>query len=302
MRGQSERCYLERGPAGTSHEGEQFGERSVLPAFLAGMLGGGLVVALAVMVIAATGTLSRSTATATRAVATPITDAGSSEPTRALTAHQIYDLVAPGVVSVTATGVTPTPSAGAYLRGEGGQEGTATGSGLEIDDRGTVLTNWHVIEGSEKVTVSAGGHKSVEAKIVGKDPSSDLALLRIPPRDFTLQPLAFGDSNMVAVGEPVYAIGNPFGYTRTLTTGVISGLQREIKAPDGSSIDDVLQTDAPINPGNSGGPLLNARGQVIGINSQIVTSRSTGGSVGISLAIPIDRAKAELPALERGGP
>ena len=181
------------------------------------------------------------------------------------------------------------------------RQGTATGSGIVIDANGTILTNYHVVENAIKVTVSFEKGKSVEAKVVGKDPSNDLAVLRIPTDGLTLHPLKLGDSSNVEVGDPVYAIGNPFDLERTLTTGVISALQREITAPNGFTINNVLQTDAPINPGNSGGPLLNIDGEVIGINSQIETGGSGDGSVGIGFSIPINTAKSELATLEKGG-
>jgi S1-C subfamily serine protease len=137
---------------------------------------------------------------------------------------------------------------------------------------------------------------------VGKDPSDDLAILHVSPDGLTLHPLKLGDSNAVEVGDPVYAIGNPFDLERTLTTGVISALQRRITAPNGFEIDNVLQTDAPINPGNSGGPLLNVNGEVIGINSQIETGGGgSDGSVGIGFSIPINTAKAKISQLEKGG-
>ena len=170
-----------------------------------------------------------------------------------------------------------------------------------IDANGTILTNYHVVENAIKVTVSFEKGKTVEAQVVGKDPSNDLAVLRIPTDGLTLHPLTLGDSSAVQVGDPVLAIGNPFDLERTLTTGVISALQRQITAPNGFTIDNVLQTDAPINPGNSGGPLLNAAGQVIGINSQIETGGSGGGSVGIGFAVPINTAKSEISQLEKGG-
>jgi putative serine protease PepD len=151
------------------------------------------------------------------------------------------------------------------------------------------------------VTVSFEHGKTVEARVVGKDPSHDLAVLRVPTEGITLHPLPLGNSSTVQVGDPVVAIGNPFGLSRTLTTGVISALQREITAPNGFTIDNVLQTDAPINPGNSGGPLLNAAGQVIGITSQIETGGNGGGNVGIGFAVPISLAKSELTELEKGG-
>src|SRR6202022_1055215 len=150
-------------------------------------------------------------------------------------------------------------------------------------------------------TVSLEKGKTVEAQVVGKDPSNDLAVLRIHPDGLTLHPLALGSSSGVQVGDPVLAIGNPFDLERTLTTGVISALQRQIQAPNGFTINNVLQTDAPINPGNSGGPLLDAAGRVIGINSQIATGSSGGGSVGIGFAVPINTAKSEISQLEKGG-
>ena len=179
--------------------------------------------------------------------------------------------------------------------------GTATGSGFVINSDGTILTNYHVVENAVKVEVSFEHGKTVEAKVVGKDPSNDLAVLRIPTEGLTMHVLTLGNSSKAQVGDPVLAIGNPFGYDRTLTTGVISALQRQITSPNGFSIDNVLQTDAPINPGNSGGPLLNEEGEVIGINSQIETGGSGDGSVGIGFSIPINTAKSELPQLEKGG-
>jgi S1-C subfamily serine protease len=210
---------------------------------------------------------------------------------------------APGVAFVTSTVVQQSESP-FNLFGGGGEtqrQGQATGSGIVIDANGTILTNWHVVENAVKVTVSFEKGKTVEAQVVGKDPSNDLAVLRIPTDGLNLHPLTLGDSSTVQVGDPVLAIGNPFDLERTLTTGVISALQRQITAPNGFTINNVLQTDAPINPGNSGGPLLNASGQVIGINSQIETGGSGGGSVGIGFAVPINTAKAEINQLEKGG-
>src|SRR5205085_5326632 len=134
-----------------------------------------------------------------------------------------------------------------------------------------------------------------------KDPSNDLAVLRVQPDGLALKPLLLGNSAGVQVGDPVLAIGDPFNQERTLPTGVISALQRQIQAPNGFTINNVLQTDAPINPGNSGGPLLDAAGRVIGINSQIETGSSGGGSVGIGFAVPINTAKSEIAQLEKGG-
>src|SRR5438445_7837895 len=169
-----------------------------------------------------------------------------------------------------------------------------------MDGRGSILTNGHVVENAIKVTVSLEKGKTVNASVVGKDPSNDLAVLRVQPDGLALKPLTLGNSAGVQVGDPVYAIGNPFDLERTLTTGVISALQRQITAPNGFAINNVLQTDAPINPGNSGGPLLDAGGRVIGINSQIETGGTSNGSVGIGFAVPINTAKSEIAQLEKG--
>jgi S1-C subfamily serine protease len=152
-----------------------------------------------------------------------------------------------------------------------------------------------------KITVAFANNQTVVAKVIGTDPDDDLALLKVNPDGLALAPLPLGDSSTVAVGDPTYAIGNPFGLPRSLTTGVVSALQRSIQAPNNFEIDNVIQTDAPLNPGNSGGPLINAQGQVIGINSQIQTGSSGDGSVGIGFAIPINTALAVIPQIEKTG-
>ncbi len=274
--------------------------------FISALFGGGIVVA----VLAASGTLNSSSKTVTEVQsAAPATSAPATStntiPTRSgggggLSAHEIYERTAPSVVKVTSTVVRQSESPFGF--GETQQQGIATGSGFVIDANGTLLTNWHVVENAVKVTVSFEHSKTVEAHVIGKNPSQDLAVLKIPTEGLTLHPVTLGNSGAVQVGEPVVAIGNPFGLSRTLTTGVISALQREIEAPNGFKIDNVLQTDAPINPGNSGGPLLNARGEVIGITSQIETGGGgSDGNIGIGFAVPINTAKQELPELEKHG-
>ncbi|MCA1690354.1 MAG: trypsin-like peptidase domain-containing protein, partial [Actinobacteria bacterium] len=215
-----------------------------------------------------------------------------------LTPRDIYKRAAPGVVFVRANIVAQTQSPFDLFPQT--QQGEATGSGFVIDKAGTILTNAHVIQGAQKVTVQFEDQKIVNAQVVGKDLNSDLALLKVSPDGLSLDPLPLGDSKNVQVGDPTIAIGNPFGLDRTLTTGVVSALQRRIQAPNGFQIDNVIQTDAPINPGNSGGPLLDATGRVIGINSQIETGGGQG-SVGIGFAVPIDTAKQVIPQLEHGG-
>ncbi len=267
--------------------------------FIAALVGGAIVAA----VIAAAGGLNSSTSTVTTVQSAPLQPSNASQVNTGLTPHEIYVRDAPGVVFVTSTIVQQGESSPFNLFGGGEtqRQGKATGSGIVIDGNGTILTNYHVVENAVKVQVSLEKGQNVDAQVVGKDPSNDLAVLRIPTDGLTLHPLTLGDSSKVQVGDPVLAIGNPFDLERTLTTGVISALQREITAPNGFKIDNVLQTDAPINPGNSGGPLLNAQGQVIGLNSQIETGGSGDGSVGIGFAVPINTAKSELSQLEKGG-
>jgi S1-C subfamily serine protease len=218
-----------------------------------------------------------------------------------LTAGDIYKRDAPGVVFVRSQIVQRTQSPFDFgLPQE--QQGEATGSGFVVDQAGTILTNAHVVNGATKVTVQFQNKESVDAKVLGKDESTDLALLKVDPAGLKLTPLTLGSSKGVQVGDPAIAIGNPFGLERTLTTGVISAVQRTIQAPNNFQIDDVLQTDAPINPGNSGGPLIDATGKVIGINSQIATGGSgSQGSVGIGFAVPIDTAKQIIPDLKQSG-
>ena len=207
----------------------------------------------------------------------------------------IYAKDAPGVAFVQSSGITTnTPF--------GSERGVATGSGFVLDRRGDILTNAHVVDGAHKVTVRLGGSGgAVPAQVRGTDNSNDLAVLRVDPSKVALHPLPLADSSGVHVGDQVAAIGNPFGLDRTITAGIVSALQRQITAPDGFTIDHVIQTDAAINPGNSGGPLIDSQGRVIGINSQIATGGNGDANVGIGFAIPIATSKQELPTLERGG-
>jgi S1-C subfamily serine protease len=267
--------------------------------FISALIGGGVVLA----VVAAAGDLGNGSTTVTTVQAAPAAPSNASQITHGMTPHEVYVRDAPGVAFVTSTIVQKSESPFGLFGGggESQRQGQATGSGIVISANGTILTNYHVVENAIKVTVSFEKGKTVNAQIVGKDPSNDLAVLKIPTDGLTLHPLALGNSRAVTVGDPVYAIGNPFDLQRTLTTGVISALQREITAPNGFAINNVLQTDAPINPGNSGGPLLNTAGEVIGINSQIETGGTGGGSVGIGFAVPINTAKSEIAQLEKGG-
>jgi S1-C subfamily serine protease len=205
---------------------------------------------------------------------------------------EVYKSISPGVVFIT------TSTKFGYF-GEEQETESGNGSGSVIDAEGRILTNFHVIEGASKLTVSFGGDKTYPAKVVGGDPDTDLAVIKIEPGADKLTVVQLGDSEVLQVGQKVLAIGNPFGLDRTLTTGVISGLQRPIRARNGRAIEGAIQTDASINPGNSGGPLLDKFGRMIGINSQIL-SRS-GTSVGVGFAIPVSIAKRVIPQLIQFG-
>lgn len=207
---------------------------------------------------------------------------------------EVYKATAPGVVYIQST-TTVRDFFGMFSRPVEG-----TGSGSIIDEQGDILTNYHVIANAEKLSVSFGGGKNYPAKVVGRDPDTDLAVIKLletPKEALTIVPM--GDSDKLIVGQKVLAIGNPFGLDRTLTTGVISGLQRPIRAQNDRPIEGAIQTDASINPGNSGGPLLDSHGRMIGINSQIESP--SGVSAGVGFAIPINIAKRIVPQLISNG-
>jgi len=269
--------------------------RSILPvALVSGLIGGGVAVG------AVTAFDLGGSNTKTVVQQAPLATADASQKSAGLTPRDIYDRDAPGVAYVTAQIVQRTASPFNFgLPQE--QQGTSTGSGFVINKDGTIATNAHVVEGATKVSVRFGDGAAHAAKILGVDKSTDLALLKIDPKGVDLHPLPLGSSHGIQVGDPTVAIGNPFGLDRTLTTGVVSALQRHIRAPNGFTIDNVIQTDAAINPGNSGGPLIDATGRVIGINSQIETGSGGNGNVGIGFAIPIDTVKQKIGTLKTQG-
>jgi S1-C subfamily serine protease len=203
---------------------------------------------------------------------------------------EVYRTVSPGVVFITST----TVSRSFFDFGE--REGTGSGSVIDMD--GHILTNNHVVEGAERLTVSFG-ENTYPARIVGRDPDTDLAVIKVEAPREQLRPVAFGESERLVVGQKVLAIGNPFGFARTLTTGVISGLQRPIRSRNNRPIEGAIQTDASINPGNSGGPLLDSSGRVIGINTLIYSP--SGASAGVGFAVPVQIAKRIVPQLIRNG-
>ena len=263
---------------------------------LSGVVGGLIVLVIGAILIATNVIDTGDTKTVVRQVTTT-QPTGDTSGSAGRTVRQIYDQEGKGVAFITANGVTSDSTSPFGLP----QQGTATGSGFVIDKDGYIVTNAHVVEGANSVTVSfTENGESVPAEVKGVDRSTDVAVLKVDPSKFNdLTTIPLGDSSKAQVGDPVIAIGNPFGLSRTVTTGIVSGLQRQIQAPNGFTISNVIQTDAAINPGNSGGPLLDANGRVIGINSQIQTGGGQG-SVGIGFAVPINTVKDELSKLKAG--
>jgi putative serine protease PepD len=260
-------------------------------------LGGGLVVLICGLVLIEAGVVDTGDNSSSSAVVAPaaLAKPASSSSSRGLTVHDIYQRDAQGVAFISSQIVQNAQSVfGLPQR----QQSTATGSGFLIDNDGHILTNAHVVEGAKRVDVQLGDGATQQAQIVGTDPSTDIAVLKVDNTE-GVNPLPLGDSTKVQVGDPVVAIGNPFGLDRTVTTGIVSALQRQIQAPNGFSISDVIQTDAAINPGNSGGPLLDGAGQVIGITSQIESQ--SGGNEGVGFAVPIKTAADVVSQLENGG-
>jgi S1-C subfamily serine protease len=229
-----------------------------------------------------------------------VTVENTSQPTtfrpndKALTIAEIFKRTASGVVQITATG---DPQSSPF----GGSAPQALGSGFVFDKTGYIITNYHVVSGAGSIEVTFSNNASHDATLVGSDPSTDLAVLKVNTSASALTALTLGDSDEVQVGDSVVAIGNPFGLSRTVTAGIVSAIQRQIEAPNQYAIDHVIQTDAPINHGNSGGPLINAKGEVIGVNAQIETGGVTQGNVGVGFAVPSNTVKTVAGQLIENG-
>jgi S1-C subfamily serine protease len=229
------------------------------------------------------GDAEAGTTPSTSATESPPAAVATTAPTRALTPEQIYKQAAPGVVVITDTqtqNVPATPFAPSQS-----QQVQALGSGFVIDKQGDIVTNDHVVQGATAIRIGFSDGASSPAAIVGTDPSTDTAVVRVKAPASALHPLEFGDSGTIEVGDPVYAIGNPFGLDRTMTAGIVSAVARDIEAPNGLTIANAIQTDAPINHGNSGGPLLDRFGRVVGVNAQI-EGGTVDANVGVGFAIP----------------
>jgi S1-C subfamily serine protease len=257
-----------------------------LPTFLAALFGG--IVVAAAMLIFDIGDGGGETTTVVEQSPVLVDDSGKAAK-GALTPRTIYKRDAPGVVFVRSKSASPL----------GDQ---SSGSGFVIGRGGSIVTNAHVVGEAKTVTVKFSDSKVATAKVAGADLSTDLALLLVDPEGLDLHALKLGSAKDVQVGDPALAIGNPFGLERTLTTGVISAVGRQIPSlQEGFDIGNAIQTDAAINPGNSGGPLLDGLGRVIGVNSQIETGGGARGFVGVGFAVSVDTLKEVIPRLRREG-
>jgi S1-C subfamily serine protease len=255
---------------------------------LAALLGAGVA---AVVAIAIGGGKSTPATTASSVNAPTSSGTRREAASTALTATQIYKRASAGVVAIKA------------VTAQGADEGT----GIVLNDKGLILTNDHVVAGATNLTVAVNGSSSATttATLVGEEANEDLALIKVDPSGLGLKPLTLASTKQVQVGDPVYAIGSPYGLQETLTRGIVSALGRTISAPDGAKITGAIQTDAALNPGNSGGPLLDEEGQVIGVNSQIASDAASGGgsqpgSTGVGFAISSDTVAQAVKAIEAG--
>ncbi|HYZ29430.1 MAG TPA: trypsin-like peptidase domain-containing protein [Thermoleophilaceae bacterium] len=223
----------------------------------------------------------------------------STSSSTTLDAQSLYKSASAGVVDITAKGTSTTQSRGPFGAPQSSQS-TATGSGFVIDTQGHIVTAAHVVEGASSITVKFQDGTTRTATVVGKDDATDIAVLKVDASALTLHPLSLASSSNLQIGDAVAAIGDPFGYARSFSTGIVSGLDRTIDAPNGFTVAHAIQTDAALNPGNSGGPLLDASGHVIGIVDQIATDGSADQSSGVGFAVPIDLVKSEIQTLEAG--
>jgi putative serine protease PepD len=265
-------------------------------AVLGGAAGAGIVA------IAGTGNSTNTTTTVTQPAANTgdrVTTSSSSS-SSGLNATALYAAAAPGVVDITSRGVSGTSDSQNPFGPSQQPSTTATGTGFVVDGKGHIVTAAHVVDGASSITVTFQDGTTRTAKLLGKDNATDVAVLSVDPSGLTLHPLALGSSSDLEIGNAVAAIGDPFTYDRSLSTGVVSGLDRTISAPNGFTVAHAIQTDAALNPGNSGGPVLDASGKVVGIVDQIATNGSSDTSSGVGFAVPIDLVKGELSQLEAG--
>jgi putative serine protease PepD len=269
----------------TRPEGRPRSRRTLALVSAAALVGAGAAAAA----FLATGAIRAEPATTVTRQVTVRAEAGSLA--------ALYARAAPGVVDLTVRVVTleDTPF------GPQRVEGTQTGTGAVLDAEGRILTVEHVVEGAQSIKVKFQDGTTRKGRLLGKDSASDIALLRVDPSGLTLYPLTLGSVESLRVGDALFLVGDPFGYARSLSTGVVSALDRTITAPNGFTVAHAIQTDTAMNPGNSGGPLFDAAGRVVGIADQIATGGSSSStSTGVGFAIPIDVARSGLAQLERG--
>lgn len=268
-----------------------------LPIVLATLLGASLCAGLLVLT-GATGGQASVTTTVTRGAAKLASD--ESTATSELDAESLYESVAAGVVEITSTVRSQSEAPMSPFGESQSSESTATGSGFVVDDRGDIVTAAHVVDEASAIKVTFQDGTTRSATLLGKDDASDIAVLKVNPSGLDLQPLQLASSASVNVGASVAAIGSPFEYAGSISTGIVSGLDRTIEAPNGFTVADAIQTDAAVNPGNSGGPLLDSEGEVIGVVDQIATDGSADQSSGVGFAVPSDLVASEIKALSNG--
>src|SRR5438067_12815214 len=277
--------------------------RTLLPRRAAGLiaaalLGGGVALGGA----AALGKLGDKTTLIREEAAPTSSEPAAFQNSSRESINAIYRMSAPGVVHIETTTRLQQPADPFFGNPFGtAQTQRALGSGFVIDKAGHIVTNYHVVRGANTIQVSFSNNERFRARLVGVDPSTDIAVLKVDVKARALKALPLGDSDSVRVGDEVIAIGNPFGLDRSVTAGIVSAVERRIEAPNSFSISHVIQTEAALNHGNSGGPLLNAQGQVIGVNAQIETGGVNQGNVGIGFAIPINTVKDVVAQLIKRG-
>jgi S1-C subfamily serine protease len=263
------------------------------------LVGAGAILAAAVAG-GTIGAVTTSTLDSSNAVTTTVVEPGpaadaapAAATTSGLTVNQVYRKVSAGVVEITVNEVaTDAPFGQATPQ-------RALGSGFVYDDQGDIVTNNHVVAGASSIQVTFQDGSVYDARVVGTDPSTDLAVIKVDAPASQLHPLTLGDSGALQVGDQVVAVGSPFGLEDTVTSGIVSALDRRITSPNGFAITNAIQTDAAINHGNSGGPLLDMRGQVVGVTSQIESD--SGGNDGIGFAVPSDTVRSVVSQLVQGG-
>jgi putative serine protease PepD len=284
-------------PAPSRGGGRGPGRRGLALLLIVTALGGGVAGAGLLLL---TGAGDSTTTTTTVTAPTTAAAAQRSDASGGLDARTLYANANPGVVDITSRGISSSGDGASPFGGPSQSGSTATGTGFVVDGKGHIVTAAHVVDGAASISVKFQDGTTRTAKVLGTDNATDVAVLSVDPSGLTLHPLTLGSSASLSIGDEVAAIGDPFTYDRSLSTGVVSGLDRTISAPNGFTVAHAIQTDAALNPGNSGGPVLDASGRVIGIVDQIATNGSSQTSSGVGFAVPIDLVRSELSQLEAG--